>query len=231
MRRPEFGELSLSVCQGVGNRKPSRSKKANPQGYACPGGMVNWRRIDLHVFQETMNRGVASFLTGCRPSRNFRHFKCPKIYESYYGEKSGGLKMVEQLYYQLKETVARYCACTATIESGSWLTKRNRQKRLPATMRILRDFELFAGTSRMFENKWCLACDLFDLKNKESDCRTTMASNVAHVRLKRKIVFVRCEEVIFEVLKTYVYLAVAYLLVVRACFLAICIVKGLLQLF
>ena len=47
----------------------------------------------------------------------------------------------------------------------------------------------------------------------------------------KKIVFVRCEAVIFEVLKTCVYLAMAYLLVVRACFVAICIVKGLLQLF
>ena len=76
--------------------------------------------------------------------------------------------MVEQLYYQLKGTVAR-SACTATIDSGSWLTNRNRQKRRPATMRILRDFELFAGTLRMFENKLCLACDLFDLKNKGRD--------------------------------------------------------------
>ena len=58
-----------------------------------------------------------------------------------------------------------------------------------------------------------------------------MASNIAQVRLKKKIVFVRCEVVIFEALKTCVYLAMAYLLVVRACFLAICIVKGLLQLF
>ena len=76
--------------------------------------------------------------------------------------------MVEQLYYQLKGTVAR-SACTATIDSGSWLTNGNRQKRRPATMRILRDFELFPGTSRMFAKKLCLACDLFHLKNKESD--------------------------------------------------------------
>ena len=39
------------------------------------------------------------------------------------------------------------------------------------------------------------------------------------------------EAVIFEVLKTCVYLSMRYLLVVRACFLAICIVNGLLQLF
>ena len=64
-----------------------------------------------------------------------------------------------------------------------------------------------------------------------------MASNIAEdqqVRVqlsKKKIVFVRCEAVIFEVLKTRVYLAMAYILVVRACFFAICIVKGLLQLF
>ena len=42
----------------------------------------------------------------------------------------------------------------------------------------------------------------------------------------KKNVFFRCEAVIFEVLKTCVYLAMAYLLVVRACFFAICTVKG-----
>ena len=36
------------------------------------------------------------------------------------------------------------------IDSGSWLTNRNREKRCPATMRILRDFVVFAGTSRTF---------------------------------------------------------------------------------
>lgn len=51
------------------------------------------------------------------------------------------------------------------------------------------------------------------------------------VQLKKRIVFVRCEAAIFEVLKTCVYLAMPYLLVVRGCFLAICIVKDLLQLF
>ena len=35
------------------------------------------------------------------------------------------------------------------------------------------------------------------------------------------IVFVRCEAVIFEVLKTCVCLAMTYLLVVRVCFFAI----------
>ena len=49
-----------------------------------------------------------------------------------------------------KGAVARYYTCTAMIDSGSWLTNRNRQKRRPATMRILRDFVIFAGTSRMF---------------------------------------------------------------------------------
>ena len=63
-----------------------------------------------------------------------------------------------------------------------------------------------------------------------------MASNIAEdqqvqVKLKKQIVSVRREAVIFEVLKTCVYLAMAYLLVVRACFFGICIVKGLLQLF
>ena len=63
-----------------------------------------------------------------------------------------------------------------------------------------------------------------------------MASNIAEdqqvqIQLKKKIVFVRYEAVIFEVVKTCVYLAIAYLLVVRACFFAICIVKGLPQLF
>ena len=118
------------------------------------------------------------------------------------------------------------------IDSGSWLTNRNRQKRRPATMRILRDFEVFAGNSRMFENK---LSDLwpFYLKNKESDRLATKASNIAERRynLKKYIVFVRCEAVIFEVLKACVYLAMAYLLVVRACFLAIWTAKGLLQLF
>ena len=54
-----------------------------------------------------------------------------------------------------------------------------------------------------------------------------MASNIAEVQLKKNIVFVRCEAVIFEVLKACVYLAMAYLLVVRACFFAICTAKGL----
>ena len=67
-----------------------------------------------------------------------------------------------------------------------------------------------------------------------------MASNIAEdqqvqvqLKEKKKIVFVCCEPVIFsrfEVLKTCVYLAIAYLLVVRVFFFAICIVKGLLQL-
>ena len=58
-----------------------------------------------------------------------------------------------------------------------------------------------------------------------------MASNIAEVQLEKYIVFVRSEAVIFEVLKDCVYLAMAYLLVVRACFFAICTAKGLLQLF
>ena len=44
---------------------------------------------------------------------------------------------------RIKRTLARYCACTAMIDSGSWLTNRNRQKRRPATMRVMRDFEVF----------------------------------------------------------------------------------------
>ena len=51
------------------------------------------------------------------------------------------------------------------------------------------------------------------------------------VQLKKYIVFVRCEVIIFEVLKACVSLAMAYLLVVHACFFAICTAKGLLQLF
>ena len=43
--------------------------------------------------------------------------------------------------------------------------------------------------------------------------------------------FVRCGAVVFEVLKAFVYLAMAYLLLVRACFFAICKAKVLLQLF
>ena len=55
-----------------------------------------------------------------------------------------------------------------------------------------------------------------------------MASNIAEVQLKKYImtVFVRCEAVIFEVLRACVYLAMAYLLVVRACFFAICTRQG-----
>ena len=67
----------------------------------------------------------------------------------------------------------------------------------------------------------------FCLKNKENDRRATMASNIAEVQLKKYTVFVRCEEVIFEVPKTCVYLAMAYLLVVRVCFFAICTVPQL----
>ena len=44
------------------------------------------------------------------------------------------------------------------IDSGSWLTSRNRQKRRPATMRILRDFEVFAGSSRMFNTNYVCMC-------------------------------------------------------------------------
>ena len=40
MRSPGRGELSLSVCPGVGSRPPSKKKIANPQGYAQGGGMV-----------------------------------------------------------------------------------------------------------------------------------------------------------------------------------------------
>ena len=65
--------------------------------------------------------------------------------------------MLRADFYYVKENrkafkgaVARYCACTALIESGSWLTNRNRQKRRSATMRMLRDFVVFAETSRMF---------------------------------------------------------------------------------
>ena len=54
------------------------------------------------------------------------------------------------LRVRVKGAVVRYCAYTAMIDSGSWLTNRNRQKRRPATMQILRDFVFFAGTSRMF---------------------------------------------------------------------------------
>ena len=50
-------------------------------------------------------------------------------------------------------------------------------------MRILWDFEVFAGTSRRFENKMS-GLWLFYLKNKESDRRATMGSNIADVQLK-----------------------------------------------
>ena len=47
----------------------------------------------------------------------------------------------------IKGAVARYCACTAMTDSDSWLTNRNRQRRRPATLRILRYFEVFARSS------------------------------------------------------------------------------------
>ena len=60
---------------------------------------------------------------------------------------------------EFKLTMSRYCACTAMIDSGSLLANRNRQKRRRATMRILHDFEVFAGYSGVLENKFCLGCD------------------------------------------------------------------------
>ena len=72
----------------------------------------------------------------------------------------------------------------------------------------------------------------FCLRTKESDRRATMAGNIAEVRLKNiNIVFVGYEAVIFEILKTCVFLAMAYLLVIRPCFFAICTVKDLPQFF
>ena len=41
MRSPGRGELSLSVCPGVGSRPSSKKKIANPQGYAQGGGDGN----------------------------------------------------------------------------------------------------------------------------------------------------------------------------------------------
>ena len=38
MESPWEGELSLSVCPGVGNRLPNKEKMANPRGYAQGGG-------------------------------------------------------------------------------------------------------------------------------------------------------------------------------------------------
>ena len=61
---------------------------------------------------------------------------------------------------KFKGTVSRYFACAAMIDSGSLFTNRNRQKWRRATMQILWDFEVFAGFSRVFENKICLGCDL-----------------------------------------------------------------------
>ena len=54
---------------------------------------------------------------------------------------------------------------------------------------------------------------IFCLKNKESDWPATLANNIAEdqlvqVQLQKKIVFVRSEAVILEVLKTCVCLAI-----------------------
>ena len=64
-----------------------------------------------------------------------------------YGIKIFQGKNFKTLFLQLKGAVARYCAGTAMIGSGDWLTNRNHQKRRPARKRMLRDFEVFAGTS------------------------------------------------------------------------------------
>ena len=69
------------------------------------------------------------------------------------GSRSGWAKTWQHVYdwsYTIKGAVARYCACTAMIDSGSWLTNKNWQKQRPVTMQILWDFVVFAGTSRMF---------------------------------------------------------------------------------
>ena len=107
-----------------------------------------------------------------------------------YGIKIFQGKNFKTFFLQFKGAVARYCACTAMIGSGGWLTNGNHQKRRPATMRMLRDFEVFAGTSCMFENKRnCLVCNLFIYRIKkatevqqwpviiaESQCKKTLAS-------------------------------------------------------
>ena len=57
-----------------------------------------------------------------------------------------------------------------------------------------------------------------------------MTGNIVEVQLRKYIVFVRCEVVIFEVRKACVYLAMVYLLLVRACFFCNLRSMGLLQL-
>ena len=60
------------------------------------------------------------------------------------------LKEILGSHTLVKGAVAQYCAYTAMIDRSSWLSNRNRQKRRPATTPTLRDFVVFAGTSRRF---------------------------------------------------------------------------------
>ena len=69
------------------------------------------------------------------------------------------------------------------IDSGSWLTNRNREKRCPSTMRILRDFVVFAETSRMFvSSPTTSSLILKSIRQRLIEvCATTRAINQIHL--------------------------------------------------
>ena len=128
-----------------------------------------------------------------------------------------GINFRDQLN-DFKGTAARYCACTAMIDSGSWLTNRNRQNGVPQQCEYcgILNSSLCLKTNCVWPVTFCL-------KKRGSDWRPTMASNIAadqQVQVqnkKKKRLSPFAMKLIFEVLKTCVYLAMAYLLVSSSC--------------
>ena len=55
MRSPGVGELSLSVCPGVGNRLPSEKKMQIPGGRPGKGGMVTGRIEPCIILSDKQN--------------------------------------------------------------------------------------------------------------------------------------------------------------------------------
>ena len=93
-----------------------------------------------------------------------------------------------------KGAVARYCACTAMIDSGSWLIARNGVPRQCESCGILKSSLQLHVCLKTKQIVWPVT---FYLKNKESDRRATMASNHCGGTMKKNIVCVGCEAVIF----------------------------------